>query len=320
MKFSFHFMEKFKSHQSLLNKRFKKEPPLSVKKRFLEEMFESRVGYKPNIDNPQTFNEKMQYLKLYYHNSLLTKCADKVSAREYVKEKIGEKHLVPCFGVWNNPDDIDFKKLPNQFVLKINWGSGQNIIVKDKSTLNISETKKQLKIWMKPENNHYFQGFEWSYKDIKPKIIAEKYLQQKDGDLFDYKFYCFSGKIKLMLVVSDRFNEHNYNFYNCAYHKLNLQWTSHNSLKETKKPQNLKEMLNLAEILSADFPFVRVDFYSVENKIYFSELTFYPGNGMDKPNPEKWDKILGNLIVLPPKKIQNSSIITRLKQNLFWKI
>ena len=153
------------------NIRFREE---KIKKQFKE-----ALGYELNLENPKTYNEKLQWLKLYYHNPLMTKCADKYLAREYIKEKIGEEYLVPLIGVWDKVEDIDFNSLPKQFVLKVNWGSGQNIIVKDKSKLNIEETKNKLNGWLKPFSNHYYYSYEWQYKDIEPKIICEKNILNK---------------------------------------------------------------------------------------------------------------------------------------------
>ena len=156
-------------------------------KYILEVQFEWAQKRKPDIDNPQTFSEKLQWMKLYYHNPLQTLCADKVKVRDYIKEKIGEEYLVPLIGVYDSADDIDFSTLPDRFVMKVNWGSGQNIIVKDKSKLNIKDAKKRLKNWLKPESNHYYSGLEWVYKNIPPKIIIEEYLDSINNQALDYK-------------------------------------------------------------------------------------------------------------------------------------
>ena len=264
----------------------------------LETQFKKVMGYDLNLDNPQTFNEKLQWLKLYYRDSLMTKCADKYKVREYIKEKIGEEYLISILGVWNNPDEIDFEQLPNQFVLKVNWGSGQNIIVKDKSKLNIKEAKEKLKIWMRPEYNHYYTGLEWCYKDIKPKIICEKYIQQLNGDLYDYKFMCYNGKVENLFIVSDRFKHKYLDWYDKDYNFLKFERLYHNSPNGIPKPKNFEKLKELAEKLAKPFPFVRVDFYTFNDGIYFGELTFYPGNGMEPFNPQEWDLKLGNLLEL----------------------
>ena len=268
----------------------------------LKEQFKMRTGDELNLDNPQTFNEKMQWLKLYYHrhpNPLLTQCADKVGVREYVKEKIGEEYLVPCLGVWNNPDDIDFDKLPNQFVLKVNWGSGQNIIVKDKSKLNIKKAKEKLRNWMKPESNHYYSFFEWGYKNIKPKIIAEKYIEQMDGNLLDYKFFCFNGQPMYCQIDVDRFTNHTRCFYDMNYKKQDFTILYPLYQKEISKSKKFSEMVETAKILSDGFVNVRVDFFAIDNNIYVGEMTFFPGAGNEKFNPVEWDKKFGDLLILP---------------------
>ena len=269
-------------------------------KYLLEKQFKWLVGYKLNLDNPKSFNEKIQWLKLNYHAPLLTKCADKYAVREYVKEKIGEEYLIPLLRVWNSPDEIDFDSLPDKFVLKVNWGSGQNIIVKDKSKLNIVETREKLKNWMKPEANHYWMGLEWCYKDIQPKIIAEEYMQQLDGDLYDYKFLAYGGKVQNLFIVSDRFKNMHVDFYDREYKRLRLKRLYENSSSGIPKPDNYEKMVELAEKLAEGLPFVRADFYSVNDKIYFGEMTFYPGGGFEPFEPVEWDYKFGDMIDLEP--------------------
>lgn len=271
----------------------------------LEEQFRRYAGYKLNLDQPQTFNEKLQWLKLYYHrhpNQLLTVCADKVAVRDYIAKKIGEEYLVPCLGVWDNPDDIDFDKLPDRFVLKVNWGSGQNIIVKDKSALDIADAREKLRQWMKPESNHYFAFFEWCYKDIKPKIIAEKYIEQMDGNLLDYKIFCNNGEPKFLFVAIDRGKDLRFNFYDLDFNKLPFKQHYENSDKKIKKPKHFDEMLRISRILAKDFVHCRVDFYILDDKLYFGELTFFHFAAIEKFDPIEWDKKLGDLLVLPKDK------------------
>ena len=272
-------------------------------KYLMEVQFECRVGYKLNLDNPKTYNEKIQWLKFNYHNSLLTKCADKVEVRNYIKETIGEEYLIPCLGVYDSPDEIDFDKLPNQFVLKVNWGSKQNVIVKDKSKLNINETKIKLKNWLKPKSNHYYKFFEWQYKDIPPKIICEKLLIGDKG-LKDYKFHCCNGKYKRLLVIGAINETKRFcNFYDKNLNILNLKNGGTIKWDEKVKLNNYSKMVELAEKLAKPFPVVRVDFYEDINKnIYFGELTFTPGNGTDVFEPLEWDYKLGEDLILPEIK------------------
>ena len=290
---------KHKSKFSKLNeKKYREELSLEEKEYIIRKQFIKQVGYKPNLKNPKTFNEKIQWLKLHYHDPLITKCADKYLVREYVKDKIGEEFLIPLLGVYDSPDEIDFDSLPNQFVIKVNWGWAQNIIVKDKSQLDIKETKEKLYNWLKPEANHYFYSFEWSYKNIKPKIIIESFIQQINNDLYDYKFLCYNGVCKNLFIISDRFKNKYCDFYDSNYNILPFKRVFENSPQGIPKPVNFNTMLVLSETLAKDFPFVRVDFYNVEEKIYFGELTFSPGNGMEAFTPLEWDYKFGNLIDL----------------------
>jgi hypothetical protein len=286
-------------YTKLYSKRFKGLTREEIKY-LLEIQFKCMVGYNLNLDNPKTYNEKIQWLKFNYHNPLLTKCADKVKAREYIKETIGEQYLVPCLGVYNTPDEIDFDKLPNQFVLKVNWGCKQNIIVKDKSKLSVNDAKMKLKNWLKPESNHYYYFFEWQYKDIKPKIICEKYIVS-DKYLKDYKFHCCNGKFKRLLIIGAINEKKRFcNFYDKNLNLLNLK--NGGTIKQDEKVDlnNYSKMVELAEKLAKPFPVCRVDFYEDINKdIYVGELTFTPGNGTDIFEPFEWDYKLGEDLILP---------------------
>ena len=228
-----------------------------------------------NIDYPQTFNEKIQWLKLYDSTPIKTRLADKYLEREWVKEKIGEKYLIELLGAYDTFDEIDFKKLPKQFVIKCNHGCGYNIIVKDKSKLDIKEARKKINAWMK-ENYAFRFGCELQYRDIKPKIIVEKYLENKNHDfLTDYKFYCFNGNPKYLQIISSRTEkEHKTSFYDQNWTKQSF----YDNLFENKvleKPQNYQQMINLAQKLSQDFSYVRVDFYVLDDgTIKFGEMTF----------------------------------------------
>lgn len=278
------------------------DPKLSTKEKklILEEQFERYVGYKPSIDKPKTFNEKIQWLKLYNEDPLLTKCADKYLVREYVKEKIGEQYLIPLLGVWDKAEDIDFDKLPDKFVLKVNWGSGQNIIVKDKSKLDIQDTVQKLNKWMEPHSNHYFYSFEWCYKDIQPKIIAEEYIEQMDGYLVDYKIHIFEGNPFLAQII-DRWESHKETIYKIdSWQKTELHFTYELLEKKFDKLPSFEIIQKLSEELSKDFCYVRADFYDINSKIYFGELTFYPGCGF-LSMPLSWDKKLGDMLTLPER-------------------
>ncbi len=268
---------------------------------FLEQCFFDQLGYKLNLDNPQTFNEKLQWLKLYYHNPLMTQCADKVAVRDFIAQRIGEEYLVPTLGVYSSPDEIDFDALPDRFVLKVNWGSGQNIICKDKSTLDISEAKKQLQQWMEPKSNLYFTHLEWGYKNIQPKIICEQYIEQFDKNLLDYKFICFNGQPYFVWIDTDRFIDHKRIFYDLNWNRQSFGLQYPIDSRDYSKPENLDNMIDFAKALSHDFPHARVDFYNLNGKIYFGEITFYSGAGYELFSPPEWDLKLGQMIQLPEK-------------------
>jgi hypothetical protein len=274
----------------------------------LEIQFLLKVGYPLNIDNPKTLNEKIQWQKLYYHNPLMTKCADKVEGRSYIKDVIGEQYLVPCLGIYNSADEIDFDKLPDRFALKVNWGCKQNIICNDKSKLNIKEAKTKLKKWIEPKSNHYYNYFEWQYKDIKPKIICEQFVdccdEKKDGlaDVVN-KFLCFNGKFKYLFIsIEDCLGNRYYNYYDSNFNLLNVQ-DDHPSKKDFKLKSDYKKMIEIAEKLSSPFPHARIDIYEDINKnIYVGEITFTHGNGTNPVNID-WDYKFGEEFCLPEKML-----------------
>ena len=271
-----------------------------------------------NIDYPLTFNEKIQWLKLYDSTPIKTRLADKYLVREWVKEKIGEKYLIKLLGVYDTFDEIDFKKLPKQFVIKCNHGCGYNIIVKDKSKLDIKEAREKINAWMK-ENYAFRFGCELQYRDIKPKIIVEKYLENKKHNfLTDYKFYCFNGDPKYLQIISDRTEkEHKTSFYD-------QNWTKqifYDNLFEEKvleKPQNYQQMINLAQKLSQDFSYVRVDFYVLDDgTIKFGEMTFTPASGSMQWSSHHINCMLGKLIKLPKLAYNiNSKKYYKIKKNI----
>lgn len=292
-------------YRQLYNRRFENKLTTEEIKYILQVQLANVVGSKPDLDNPKTFGEKIQWLKLYYHNPILTKLADKYRVREYVAEKIGEDYLIPLLGVWDKPEDIDFDKLPEQFVLKVNWGSGQNIIVKDKSKFDSAKAIKKLNKWIKNEQNHYYYAFEWAYKNIKPKIIAEKYMEQIDGQLYDYKLFCFNGNPYCVYVAKDNVQGQvgtgcKISFWDLNWNKLPLLYGKHQPVDcVIEKPSNWKQMIELAKALSKGFPFVRVDLYNIKGKIYFGEFTFYPGAGCNLIKPKEWENKFGEMIKLP---------------------
>lgn len=247
-----------------------------------------------NLKNPKTFNEKLQWLKLYDRNPIYTQMVDKYEVRDYIKKIIGEEYLIPLLGVWNSFDEIDFSKLPNQFVLKCTHDSGGIRICKDKNTFDFEEAKiffaKRLKV------NYFYASREWPYKNVKPRIIAEKYMTNDDTELADYKVHNFNGIPKFILVCKDRFLDKGLSedFFNCGWKHLDLKRPDiPNSDEDIEKPESLKEMLELSEKLSKNITFVRTDFYEINGKLYFGEITFYPASGFEGFEPDEWDSTLG---------------------------
>lgn len=280
------------------------------KKEIMSEAFLRRVGYELNLENPKTFNEKVMWTKLYYQNPLITVCSDKFAVKDYVKATIGEEYYVPTIASWDDPDDIDFDALPEKFVLKVNWSSGYNIIVKDKSQLDIPETRKTLKKWMEPDRNSYYQYFNWGFKHAKPVVYAEEYLEQIDGQVYDYKFFTFSGEVKALFIATDRSSGSvTFDFFDREFNHLPFTYghTGHaNPLPE--KPKNYEKMIELAEKLAKPFPFVRVDFYETGDKIYLGEMTFYSGGGLLFFDPVEWDYKFGEWFELPEKMIADRNV------------
>lgn len=267
---------------------------------YLKRKYRACMGKELNLGSPQTFNEKLQWLKLYDRKPEYTMMVDKYAVRKYIADTIGEEYLIPLLGVWDNPDDIDFDALPNQFVLKCNHNSGLGMcICKDKSKLNIEKVKAGLKKGL--GQDYYLTCREWPYKDVPRKIVCEKYMtDSRTNDLYDYKFFCFGGEVKCFKVDYDRFIEHHANYFDkngniLPFGEADLPPIYDKNIKMTK---NLKKMCELAEKLTAGKPFLRADFYDVEGKIYFGELTFYPASGMGKFTDDSWDECLGKWLKL----------------------
>lgn len=282
--------------------------PSGIYAHFLYEYF---TGKKLNLNNPTEFNEKIQWYKVFYRRKILNQLVDKYEVRSYVEEKIGKEYLNEMYGVYYKPSEVDFNKLPNKFVIKGIHASSYNLIVEDKAKLDISKTRKLFKKWL--NNNQYYRtGQEWAYKDVVPKLMAEKFIEQEGrASLTDYKFYCFKGVAKFVEVHLDRAHSHKRGFYDLNFDKLPFRYVPlENSISEKiEKPNNFEEMIPLAEKLADKFPFVRVDFYSVKNKIIFGELTFYPSDGRKDFIPEEYNKIIGDYFELPkiPKEQKNIS-------------
>lgn len=253
-----------------------------------------------DFDNPKTFNEKIQWLKLNYRKEEYTNLVDKYRAKQYITKLIGEEYVIPTLGVWKNVDDIDFKSLPEKFVLKCNNDSGGIVICKNKKDFDEVKAKSFLKERLK--NNGYWYGREWPYKNVKPCIIAEKYMEDSiSKDLKDYKFFCFNGSMEFFDIDIDRFIEHRSNYYdrNGNFLPFGKTYCPPDYTKKIEMPKNLDKMIELAETISHNTVLSRIDFYEIDGQVYFGEITFYPGSGFSPFTDEKWDYKLGDMIDLP---------------------
>lgn len=267
--------------------------------RFLKKEYYLAMGKTLNLNTPKTFNEKLQWLKLYNREPQYTMMVDKYAVKQYVANKIGSQYIIPTLGVWNHFDEIDFDELPNQFVLKCTHDSGGIVICKDKLKLDKRAAKQKLEYYLK--RKYYYVHREWPYKNVKPRIIAEKYMSNDNGeDLNDYKLMCFNGQVKATFVCSDRFSEDGLKvtFYDTNWKRMPFERHYPASKTDIARPKTYDEMLILAEKLAFQIPFVRVDFYEVHGRVYFGELTFFPGSGYEEFTPEEWDKKLGDWINL----------------------
>lgn len=270
--------------------------------KLLKQLHKKITGTNLNLEAPVTFNEKIQWIKLYDSTPLKTILADKYLARNWIQEQIGGDYLIPLLGVWDRFDDIDFSLLPDKFVLKCNHGCGYNMIVQNKADLDIEQARKTFDKWMKT-NFAFINGFELQYKDIPPKIIAEKYLESENG-LIDYRFYCFSGKpTQCWVDMYSGTPNHIRSIYDMNWVKLpfRCKWPDGGETL-SRKPDNFDLMKKIASQLSSSFMFVRVDFFEVNKKLYIGEMTFTPMNGYGRFEPKEWDTELGKLITLPSQK------------------
>lgn len=268
---------------------------------FLKIKFRLEMGKSLNLNNPVTFNEKLQWLKLYNRKPEYTSMVDKYAAKDVVAGIIGKEYIIPTLGIWNNFDDIDFNLLPRQFVLKTTHGGGGGgvVICKDKTTF---DKKKARNVLQKSLNSDiYWKYREWPYKDVPKLILAEKYMTNKGKDLEDFKIHCFNGEPRFILVCRNRYTEGPMidDFYSCDWKLMNVRRPGHpNSTSSIERPKQLEQMLELSRILSKDIPFLRTDFYIIDDRIYFGELTFFPASGMSKFEPEEWDYIFGQWLDL----------------------
>ncbi len=266
---------------------------------YIRRVFKYSLGYEPDLEHPKTFNEKLQWLKLHDHDPLYTRIVDKYEAKQYVAEKIGNQYIIPTYGVWDSFDEIDFSSLPGQFVLKCTHDSGGVVICRDKNSLDLADARKRIAASLK--RNYYYTGREWPYKNVKPRILAEKLMlpgSAGEPSLTDYKLLCFDGKFDNIMVCEGRYSQRGVRFYffdrgwnylpYCPYDDLDT------GIFPALKPSRFEEMIRIAETLSAGFPVLRVDLYETGGQVYFGELTFFPDSGFDAEITRETDLLLGN--------------------------
>lgn len=255
------------------------------------------IGYKPDLKNPKTFNEKMQWYKLNYcaDNMLVSQCADKYAVRSYITEHECGEYLNELYGAWNNVDEIPWDDLPEQFALKCSHGCAYNIICKDKRNLDIDDAKRKLKKWLKEDFSRF--NLELHYRNMEHKIVCEKYL---GGNMTDYKFFCFNGKVEFMYISEglDHDDTATIAFFDRDGHPAKFRRDDYDVNRNARIPKEFEKMCHLSEKLAEPFPFVRVDWFDVDGKIYFSELTFVPCAGIMPFNPKEYDLICGEMLKL----------------------
>lgn len=251
-----------------------------------------------NLDNPSSYNEKLQWLKLHDRNPLYTKLVDKYAVREFVTNRIGAEYLIPQYGVYESYDAIDFGALPDAFVLKMTHTSGGVYVTKNKDEIDHEKWRKEIDEWL--QSNYYWAHREWPYKDVPPRILAEKFMVDESGtDLKDYKFFCFDGEPKMLFVGSQRATDLRFDFFDMSFNHLPVKQQTKNSETEIKKPKGFEEMIKIARKLSKGLPHVRVDLYDINGQIYFGELTFYHNGGHEPFIPDSFDMDLGAFLNLP---------------------
>lgn len=269
---------------------------------FVSLKYRKAFGKSPDLKNPKTFNEKLCWLKLHDHNPLYTQMVDKYEAKKYAESIIGSKHIIPTYGVWDRAEDIDFDSLPDKFVMKATHDSGRVIICHDKSKLDLAWAREEMRKSLK--RDFYAMTREWPYKNVKPRIIAEKLLELPDcddlKDINDYKFFAFNGKVKFFKIDFDRSTNHRANYYDPDFNPLDFGEEMYlpDPDKIISKPAGLETMIALTEKIAGDKKFVRVDFYDVGGEVYFGEITFYPQSGTGRFVPNDADERIGGLLQL----------------------
>ena len=270
-------------------------------KLYISIIWKLNFNSKINLQNPKSFNEKLQWLKLYDRKDIYTTMVDKIEAKEYVSKIIGNKYIIPTIKIYDKVSDINFQELPNSFVIKCTHGSHCSVIVNNKNNIDIKKVKKQLNKWLK--RNWFWYGREWPYKNVKPRILIEKYMEDdKEHELRDYKIYAFNGACEYVMLCFDRYNDGTKFIYFDRNWRIKKEF-SRDGIKYgdnilVNKPKNLDKMFNFAKVLSKDIPFVRVDFYEANGNLYFGELTFYPSSGFDSTRTKECEEYLSEQLII----------------------
>ena len=272
---------------------------------FLKKVYRANMGKELNLEQPVTYTEKLQWLKLYDQRPEYTRMVDKYEVKKYVAEKLGEEYIIPVIGVWERVEDIDFDALPQRFVLKTTHDSGGIVICKDKDTLDIPAAQKKLRYFL---NRDYFDHKrEWPYKHVKHRIIAEPYMEDsRFAELRDYKFFTFGGVPKVLYIAQGRGRGEPTvaDFFDMDFNHLPFAIDHDMAATPPEKPERFEEMKRFAALLSEGTPQLRVDFYEVDGRIYFGEMTFFHCSGLNPFHPEEWDRIFGDWVELPPKRVE----------------
>ncbi|KQC08336.1 MAG: hypothetical protein APR62_04890 [Smithella sp. SDB] len=264
---------------------------------YLSLLYKRKMGKRLDLRPPRTFTEKIQWLKLNYRFDIMTQCSDKYEVRKFVEDKIGPELLKKLYGVYEKVEDIDIDAFPEAFVLKINHGSGQNIFCKKKSELDWNYSRNLLKKYLK--TNHYFAFREWGYKNVAPRVICEEHLTKNGETLYEYGFYCYDGVARVVEINEYTPGLKRVNMFDLDLNLLENKYSEPPLPRPVKKPPQFERMIEYAAILSSGFPFVRVDFICVNNRIYFGEMTFYPLGGLARLDPQSFDSYLGSFFKLP---------------------
>lgn len=271
-----------------------------------------RMRKKLNLKNPQTYTEKLQWLKLYDRNPQYSVLVDKYDVKEYVARRVGKQYIIPTLGIYDSFDEIDFDRLPDRFVIKCTHDSGGLVICRNKANLNLEETQNYIE--SRRNSNYYLHNREWPYKSLKPRILVEQYMensgaQDESGELTDYKFFAFDGVTRAMFVATDRSSETEetkFDFYDIDFNHLDLRNGHPNAGKQIAKPKSFDKMIELANELSKGLPQARIDFYEVNGQVYFGEITLFHWGGFTAFEPEEWDKTFGDWIRLPECRQKDS--------------